>query len=147
MKQTKEAKAKKKQSQPTSTKKEANSKKKVYGEDALQIKCIKYVRKNYPEIIIRSTPQGANLGSAQGKKRKDMGCLKGFPDIEVLKPKGGYGALYIELKTKKGRLRKEQKEMLEKLNKSGYLAMMINDFSIFKKTINDYLNGSMIKNV
>ena len=121
-------------------------KKRTYDEDKLQIKCIKYMRRKYPDVISRATLAGANIGARQGFKRKEMGNLAGFPDLEILEPSSGYGALYIELKKKGGRLSKVQKEVIEKLNKKNYLAMKIDDYSVFKKTIKKYLRNKLTKN-
>ena len=115
-------------------------KKRKNDEDKLQIKCIEYMRKNYPTIITRSTLSGAHIGAKQGFKRKEMGNLAGFPDLEILEKSNDYGALYIELKTKKGRLSQFQKDVIHKLNEKGYLALKVDDFELFKKTVKDYLN-------
>lgn len=115
-------------------------KKYKHDEDDLQIKCVEYMKKTYPNVITRSTLAGACIGSKQGFKRKKMGNMAGFPDLEILEPSKSYHALYVELKTAKGRLSKVQKEVIEKLNEKGYKALMVNDFDLFKKTVDKYLN-------
>jgi hypothetical protein len=115
-------------------------KKRRNDEDNLQIKCVNYMRKTYPSVITRSTLAGACIGAKQGFKRKEMGNVAGFPDLEILEPSAPYNALYIELKTKIGKLSKVQKEVIAKLNDKGYKALMVNDFDVFKTVVKKYLN-------
>lgn len=70
-----------------------------------------------------------NQGTAGGKKwgafRKSEGLAKGFPDIAMLVSSRGFHAAFMELKKppkQASRLRKEQREWIERLKKQGYYA-------------------------
>lgn len=57
---------------------------------------------------------------AQGARRKRKGVRAGIPDIIVPIPRGKYCGLVIELKTKNGKISKEQKEMLTLYEQLGH---------------------------
>ena len=127
-------------------------------EEKLQTLCVKWARAmvgKYPELSAlihypaevgnRSDAKGAMI---EGAKMKRLGKAKGFPDLFLPVPKGGYGGLFIELKAKKGefgaktdgKLSVEQESWLAFLNKQGNLAVMIDNFEDFKKVVEEYLN-------
>ncbi len=55
---------------------------------------------------------------------KHKGKKSGFSDIVILEQKQGYGALFIELKTEKGRASLEQLAFLHNVNNNGYLGVI-----------------------
>ena len=59
------------------------------------------------------------------KKQKRLGAKKGFPDILII---WRGRAIFIELKTQKGRLSEAQKECHEKLTLSGALVITCRSF-------------------
>ena len=61
----------------------------------------------------------ASLG---GTKAIKTGYVKGFPDLQITEARRNYHGLFIELKTKTGRLTPHQKQWIEDLNERGYLA-------------------------
>lgn len=61
--------------------------------------------------------QFAAIMRHKGKKR-------GFADIVILEQHNGYGALFIELKTKKGSASLEQLAFLHNVNNNGYLGVV-----------------------
>ena len=75
----------------------------------------------------------------QGAKLKRMGMRKGIPDLFLAYPRVCYGGLYIEMKTPKGRLSKEQKEYSNILRNIGYKWVLCRSFDEFKKEIEKYL--------
>lgn len=83
-----------------------------------------------PLTYLHAIPNGGSRGSDTrsaaivGSKMKAEGVKRGIPDIFLPWPAPGlYHGLYIELKTLKGRLSKEQKAFLEYANSVGYLAV------------------------
>lgn len=77
--------------------------------------------------------------SPEGKKLKDMGTQKGYPDLLMDIPKGEYHGLRIELKNENGVLSPEQKERLILLNEQGYYAFVGDDIESIIATIQGYL--------
>ena len=55
-----------------------------------------------------------------GQRLKDMGQLKGAPDLLIAVPSANYHGLFIEMKATKGRLTPEQKEVHKELLAQGY---------------------------
>jgi hypothetical protein len=77
-------------------------------EDSLQEAIIRYFRLQYPERYYRLFSNHNNAESGrQGAKAKRMGRVAGVADLTYLTENG---VIFIELKTDKGRQRKEQRE-------------------------------------
>lgn len=62
----------------------------------------------------------APLATIQALKRQGM--RPGFPDLIIPVPKGGYGALYIEMKAKGGKVTQRQAEWIKRLRELGNAA-------------------------
>ncbi len=96
----------------------------------------------YPELNLlyhianegkRSVVNGANL--------KRAGLKKGVPDLCLPCAKGGYHALYIEMKKdRKSRVSAEQKEWIAKLKAAGNAAEVCYSFEEATDTLKTYLN-------
>ncbi len=68
-----------------------------------------------------------------------------MPDICLPVPKGGHGALYIELKRVKGGvLSANQKVWLDRLNQAGNRAVVCKGWEAARDTIMDYLGGKWL---
>lgn len=75
---------------------------------------------------------------------KKQGMRKGYPDIVIYKMCGGYGALFLELKTVVGTVSKEQKEKMKQLLKNGYACSVSKGYYDAIKKINKYFDGEAI---
>lgn len=71
-------------------------------------------------IPIAHIPNEGKRSPVAGRIMKRMGLRKGFPDLFVPLPKGGFHGLLIEMKAKGGKTTKEQEEWLDLLNQNGY---------------------------
>lgn len=94
-------------------------------------------------LAIHATPnQGIKGGGFWGQKRKAEGLRKGFPDIAVLLPRGGYHGLFIELKVPPNKTSTEQQQCLQVLKNNGYLAVVITTKNVddLISYVQDYLN-------
>ncbi len=125
-----------------------------------------YFRMQYPGAIFHSD-FGAGIkltpGQAVRQKRQNIG-ERGYPDIFIAEPTEisengriigmGYYGLFVELKRDGVRLKKkngewatthiaEQAEMLERLNRRGYLAKFAVGFDEAKEIIDDYMEDSI----
>ena len=94
----------------------------------------------YPEFdkLLVHVPNGQNVGERKGKQLKDLGLVKGFPDLVLFLPRSHPG-LIIEMKTKGGRLHGEQPKVIEKLKEQGYRVEVCYSFDEARSVIKDYL--------
>ncbi len=99
---------------------------------------LKYQGIRVSEIIVH-IPNGGNRSKSEGAKFKKMGVTAGMPDLLVPVPRNGYGSLYIELKTKKGRIRPEQKIQMKLLEDLGNKVVLCRSVAEAIQVIKDYL--------
>ena len=71
-------------------------------------------------IPVAHIPNEGKRSPQRGAIMKRMGLQKGFPDLFVPMPRGGFHGLFIELKAIGGTTTKEQREWLAELNQYGY---------------------------
>ena len=71
-------------------------------------------------IPIAHVPNEGKRSPVAGRIMKRMGLRKGFPDLFVPLPRGGFHGLFVEMKAKGGKTTKEQEEWLSLLNQQGY---------------------------
>ena len=71
-------------------------------------------------IPVAHIPNEGNRSPQRGALMKRMGLQKGFPDLFVPLPRGGFHGLFIEMKAQGGKTTKEQEEWLALLNENGY---------------------------
>lgn len=120
-------------------------------EDILQEAVIKYV---YYTYRVKAIPMNTEHKKSRFEcyKSKVLGNYKGIVDLFIPYPNKHYNGLFIELKTegrkvfkKDGTLYANGKETheaqlkeLERLNKLGYLALMVFGFDEVKKVLDKY---------
>ena len=109
-------------------------------EQDLQKQCVRWFRYQYPNEILIHVPNGGKRNVIEASQFKAMGVLAGFPDLALFKKSGEYGALFIEMKSKKGATSNNQEELLSKLSQKGYKTVICNSFEKFMNVVNDYLN-------
>lgn len=74
----------------------------------------------YPELqLLYHIPNEGKRGRKAAGTLKALGVKKGVPDICLPVRRGRYGALYIELKAKDGKISKDQNRWLHMLNEAG----------------------------
>lgn len=102
-----------------------------------QISFVLWVKTIHPDVIFWHTPNGESRDAQVGAKLKRMGVLKGVPDLFF----PAY-QLFIELKSDKGCLSKDQKKLKPTLEKLGYTWITaygfpdaVEKFTIFLKCI------------
>jgi hypothetical protein len=97
-------------------------------EQQLQEALVTYIQLKY-----RRVRYCASLGGqyqkyhSQRRRAVATGYVKGFPDLQVTESRivegVRYYGLFIELKTKRGRITKEQQQWIDDLNERGYYAV------------------------
>jgi len=94
-----------------------------------------------PELdLLNASMNGVKLTNAlAGKRAKELGMKAGYPDLFLPVAKQNKHGLFIELKTKTGKLQINQKEWLNKLNEQGYMAIVCYGQDSARKEILKYL--------
>lgn len=94
----------------------------------------------YPELeLLFHIPNGGKRNAQEAARFKRMGVKPGVPDLMLPVPRNGYHGLWIEMKSPKGKTSKNQKDMLEKLNKQRYKAVVCFSWEEAAQIIKDYL--------
>ena len=88
-----------------------------YEEDREQAALIQWFRIQYPqyEKLLFHIPNGQNVGAKIGARLKRTGLLAGVPDLFLAIPSFDWHGLFIEMKSKPGKLTAKQKEMHKQL--------------------------------
>lgn len=110
-------------------------------EDKLQIACVRWFGYQWNEYsqLLHHSPNGGYRTATEGAKFKAMGVRAGFADLVLLLPRGGYHALFIELKTPRGRQTPLQAKWQAAIEKQGYKYVICRTFDEFRLIINEYI--------
>ena len=95
----------------------------------------------YPELnLLFAIPNGGLRSKATGAMLKTEGTQVGVPYLMLPVMRGGYGALFIEMKrVKGGRVQPEQNWWIEQLQKQGYAAVVCKGAAEAIDVIENYL--------
>ena len=99
-----------------------------YKESNVQIGCVRWFTLQYPDYVCFSVPNGGIRTRRNAQTLKREGVLSGVSDLIVLMPGK---ALFVEIKTEKGRQAATQKEFQSKVESLGftyYVCRSIDDF-------------------
>ena len=103
-----------------------------FEEQGIQRAIVAYLRLVMPHAIVHHNVSEGNRGGikglADGKRKKAMGQLPGYPDIICL-PWANVGPLWFEVKTKTGRVSKAQKEMHKAMIDLGYKVAVVRNIN------------------
>jgi VRR-NUC domain. len=81
--------------------------------------------RRYPELALaHAIPNGGHRHAAVAAKLKAEGVRAGVPDIFIPAPRGNSHGLYVELKTKGGRVSDAQRKMMAALAGQGYACLV-----------------------
>lgn len=95
----------------------------------------------YPALhLLQGSMNGIPLGAAIAGKAKAAGMLKGWPDVQLPVPRGGYTGLTVELKFGKNTATTEQLAIGELLTAEGWLVTYHWDWIEARNEIIAYLN-------
>jgi hypothetical protein len=90
------------------------------------------------------TPNGGKRNVIEAARLKKEGVKSGTPDLCLPLNNGRYGALYIEVKTQKGRLSDNQRQWIDLLNRQGNLAIVCRSLDEARAAIMDYIKTATI---
>lgn len=99
---------------------------------------------HYPALrLLYAIPNGGLRNVVVAKKLKDEGVKAGMPDICLPVARHGYHGLYLELKTREGKVSKEQKRRMMDLRSEGYDVFVAYGWDMARSFILDYLTLSV----
>lgn len=107
-----------------------------------QVALIRWFDLQFPALRGRlaAVPNASKCPPWVGKRMNDEGRRKGYPDLQLLTPRGGYHGLVIEMKkVKGGTLEPEQKDWLAWFESQGYRVAVCKGFEEAKAVIEGYL--------
>jgi len=102
-------------------------------EHAEQVAVVDWIQNHiskYPELDLSFAPQngammgGGRIGAIRANSAKAAGMRPGVPDLVIPSPRGGKFGLFIEMKTKIGRLHENQEQFIVQAEKYGYLCFV-----------------------
>lgn len=101
-----------------------------------------YAAGKYPELaLMYHVPNEGKRTMVTGHRMRTEGMKSGVPDICLPVARGGYHALYIEMKrTKRGALSESQRWWLDKLSAQNNKAIMCKGWEAARMAIEEYLN-------
>lgn len=108
-----------------------------------------YLRMQYPTALFHFDLSGITTTKAAAGMNKAIQKGRGFPDLQILVPRGGFHGLFIEIKRNGERITKRdgsfasehieaQNEVLEQLAGQHYRAVFAVGFDECKKIIDEY---------
>ncbi len=98
------------------------------------------VRSSHPELeLLHAIPNGGHRHKVVAARLKAEGVKRGVPDLCLPVASNGSHGLYIEMKTRKGRLSEYQKFWAEALLANGYRFELCRSWQEAALTIADYL--------
>ena len=107
-----------------------------------QAKVIAWAKRHehiYPYLwLLHCSLNGVKMTKAQAGRAIAQGMKKGVADLFLPVKQGGYGGLYIEMKSAKGRISIEQSKFLKAVSDNGYAAFVCYSADDAIKRIEDY---------
>ena len=118
-------------------------------ESSLQIDCVDWFRRQYPQLalLLIAVPNGGARSAATGRILKAEGVVAGVADLVLFVAHRGCHALCIEMKTAKGRQRDTQRAWQKAVEAQGYKYVICRSFDDFKTQVQSYLWGAYVGNM
>ena len=88
-------------------------------------------------------PNGGSRNCLEAKNLKAQGVTPGVPDLFMAVPYNGFQGLFIELKSKTGRLSEQQKKWIDNLNDRSYKAVVCYSLDEAMNAVTEYLGGNL----
>lgn len=126
-----------------------------FAESYTQQACVAWFNAQYPSLsgLLFAVPNdgsrtmrtivtrtGYKTVCVGGQRKKAEGMVAGVSDLILLVPRGGFGALCVELKTHTGKQSESQKEWQRKAEMAGNKYIICRDVETFSEEIKKYLN-------
>ena len=112
-------------------------------ESRLQCSCVQWFRLQHPDkrLLLFAVPNGGFRIASEAARLYAEGVVPGVSDLIYLEPRGGYGALCIEMKTTLtgSRQSDRQKEWQKAVEAVGIRYVICRTLEEFIKAVEDYL--------
>lgn len=113
-------------------------------ESNLQRQCVEWFRRQYRShaMMLFAVPNGGGRSKVEAGIMKAEGVTAGVSDLILLEARGSYGALCIEMKTKKrgSRQEKSQKEWQAVAEEFGNKYVIVRSLEEFMKVVKSYMD-------
>ena len=107
---------------------------------------VKWARLMPPPVCwLFAIPNGGGRSKAEAGRMRAEGVLRGVPDLLLPVARGGYHALYIEMKSPTGRLSAPQREMIAILRGQGFAVEVCRSWVEGKDVIERYMAPSPLE--
>lgn len=101
-----------------------------------------WMQKRIPELrLLYHVPNGGYRNEIEAAHLKRQGVKRGVPDLCLPVARGKYHGLYIEMKTRNGKVSEWQEMWLNDLTEQGYLAVVCRGADEARKVLEEYLHG------
>jgi len=106
-----------------------------------QVAVVEWFRAQYPllKMALFAIPNGGLRHIRVAMTLKKEGVISGVSDLFLMVPRGTFHGLFIEMKTKKGKLSENQKEFIKIAINMGYQVIVGYGFEDAKNKIQKYL--------
>lgn len=109
-------------------------------EESVQAAIVKYIKWKHPNVRYCASLGGIRTTFRQAAKAKRTGYIKGKNDLDIYEARGGYHALFLEIKKdKKSYPTPEQKRWLQDMEQRGYHAIVVKGVDEAVEAIEKYL--------
>ena len=116
-----------------------------------QAAVVHYLQIKYPDALFWATPNGAGLsgGGRSMNKLKAEGFLPGVSDLIIFEPRGGWSAMFLEMKKSDGGSGASDNQLwfLREVEKRGAFGVVCNGSANAIEVIDDYLSGRTVRDV
>ena len=110
-----------------------------------QIVVVQYLKLKHPDVVFFAIPNGGYRNKIEAANMKKEGVTAGIPDLFIARP-FSYGSekcvcgLFIEMKSKKGRLSVPQIDKIDRLQYEGYRCEVCYSADEAIRIIDEYLS-------
>lgn len=109
-------------------------------ESQIQRAVVQYIAcRGYKDYLLH-IPNGGYRNRKEGANLKRLGVTAGVSDLFLAYPHNGYHGLWMEVKSKKGKLSEKQESWLKRMNKLGYKADVCYTFEEAILVVDHYLH-------
>lgn len=111
-------------------------------EHILQCGCVRWFRLKYPKALIFAIPNGGARNAITGARLKDEGVTAGVPDLFIATPRNKWHGMFVEMKTRTGRLSEAQKVVSMHVVREGYFFAVCRSFDEFAEKVTFYMENA-----
>lgn len=116
-----------------------SKKRRLQSEREIQCGVVHYLRTHPQDILFCATVGGVPCSRVSRGRMVASGYQKGIPDLVIYEARAGFHGLFIEFKSKTGRISPHQTEWLQKLSARNYYTSVQRDQASAIQLISAYL--------